>query len=170
MSVKMSFSPSESKKGGKGGNIHGREKRVRLLFPLFPAHLSGYVVRRISLSTLRLSPPPAAAICMGRHTVKAPHKRQWRPLALSLHAKTLSRKTSSCMGNMPKSPKRFFPPPFQPPLPFVANSRDSPLPSFLHCLFWLDRLRTMRFPLSLESMDGWTPTHPHHTPPFPLRM
>lgn len=91
MSVKMSFSPSESKKGGKGGNIHGREKRARLLFPLFPAHLSGYVVRRISLSTLRLSPPPAAAICMGRHTVKAPHKRQWRPLALSPSTRKLFR-------------------------------------------------------------------------------
>ncbi len=87
----MSFSPSESKKRGKGGNIHGREKRVRLLFPLFPAHLPGYVVRRISLSTLRLSPPPAAAICMGRHTVKAPHKRQWRPLALSPSTRKLFR-------------------------------------------------------------------------------
>ncbi len=64
---------------------------MRLLFPLFPAHLSGYVVRRIFLSTLRPSPPPAAAICMGRHTVKAPHKRQWRPLALSLSTRKLFR-------------------------------------------------------------------------------
>ena len=40
------------------------------------------------------SPPissPAAAICMGRHTVKAPHKRQWRPLALSPSTRKLFR-------------------------------------------------------------------------------